>query len=65
VQLVTSQVSTSGAFVWGVIEYRWLPMFDTDAVRSGVATIVIARLKDGTWRIVHLHSSSPTPFRER
>lgn len=61
VQLVTSRVATRGAFVWGVIEYRWLPMFDTDAMRVGVATLVIARLPDGSWRIVHLHSSSPRP----
>lgn len=59
VQLVTSEVSTRGAFVWGVIEYRWLPMFEADAIRSGVATIIIAQLRDGEWRIVHLHSSSP------
>lgn len=59
VQLVTSEVSTRGAFVWGVIEYRWLPMFETDAIRSGVATMIIAQLKDGQWGIVHLHSSSP------
>jgi hypothetical protein len=59
VQLVTSQVSTRGAFVWGVLEYRWLPVFESDAVRGGVATVVIARLRDGAWRIVHLHSSAP------
>lgn len=60
--LVTTRVSASGAYVWGVIEYRWLPMFESDAVRVGVATVVIARLRDGSWRIVHLHSSSPTPL---
>lgn len=59
VQLVTSQVSTRGAFVWGVLEYRWIPSFESDAVRGGVATLVIARLRDGAWRIVHLHSSAP------
>jgi hypothetical protein len=59
VQLVTSQVSTRGAFVWGVLEYRWLPLFESDAVRVGVATLVIARLRDDPWRIIHLHSSSP------
>jgi hypothetical protein len=59
VQLVTSQVSTSGAFVWGVIEYRWIPLFESDAVRVGVVTLVIAKRRDDTWRIVHLHSSSP------
>jgi hypothetical protein len=59
IQVVTSQVSTRGAFVWGVLEYRWLPVFESDAVRGGVATVVIARLLDGAWRIVHLHSSAP------
>lgn len=63
VQLVTSQVSTRGAFVWGVMEYRWVPVFDSDAVRAGVATIVIAALPDEGWRIVHLHSSAPVADR--
>lgn len=63
VQLVTSQVSTSGAFVWGVLEYRWLPLFESDAVRVGVATVVMAKLRDESWRIIHLHSSSPTEER--
>jgi hypothetical protein len=63
VHLVTSQVSTRGAFVWGVLEYRWLPVFESDAVRGGVATVVIARLRDGAWRIVHLHSSAPVSER--
>lgn len=61
-QLVTTRVSASGAYVWGVIEYRWLPMFESDAVRVGVATVMVARLRDGSWRIVHLHSSSPAPL---
>ena len=60
-QLVTTRVSTSGAFVWGVMEYRWLPSFETDVLRVGVATLIIAKLPDGSWRIVHLHSSSPRP----
>jgi hypothetical protein len=63
VQLVTTQVSASGAFVWGVLEYRWLPLFESDAVRVGAATVVVARLRDDSWRIVHLHSSSPTAER--
>jgi hypothetical protein len=63
VQLVTSQVSTSGAFVWGVMEYRWIPLFESDALRVGVASVVIARRRDDSWRIVHLHSSSPAAER--
>lgn len=58
-QLVTTRVAASGAYVWAIIEYRWLPMFESDAMRFGLATLVIARLRDGTWRLVHLHSSSP------
>ncbi len=58
-QLVTTRVAAVGAFVWGVMEYRWLPMFESDVMRMGVATLVIARLPDGSWRIVHLHSSAP------
>ncbi len=60
-QLVTTRVASRGAFVWGVMEYRWLPSFASDVLRVGVATLIIAKLPDGTWRIVHLHSSSPRP----
>lgn len=63
VQLVTTQVSVSGAFVWGVLEYRWLPLFESDAVRVGAATVVIVRQRDDSWRIVHVHSSSPAAER--
>jgi hypothetical protein len=60
-QLVTTRVASRGAFVWGVMEYRWLPSFESDVLRVGVATLIIAKLPDGSWRIVHLHSSSPRP----
>lgn len=63
VQLVTSHVATTGAFVWGVIEYRWVPLFESDALRVGVATLVIARQRDSTWRVIHLHSSAPAAER--
>jgi hypothetical protein len=60
-QLVTTRAAARGAFVWVVMEYRWLPMFESDALRVGVATLIVSRLRDGNWRIVHLHSSSPVP----
>lgn len=60
-QVVTTRTSVQGSFVWGVLEYRWLPSFENDALRIGIATVIIARTRDGAWRIVHLHSSAPTP----
>lgn len=59
VQLVSTRIAASGAFVWGVIEYRWVPGPGGGLVRPGLATIVIGRQRDGGWRILHLHSSSP------
>ena len=64
-QLVSTRVSSSGAFVWAILEYRWLPMFDTDPVGFGLATLVIGRDRTGTWKVMHLHSSSARPVRER
>jgi hypothetical protein len=59
VQLVSTRIAASGAFVWGVIEYRWMPTFGRGLMRPGLATIVIGHQRDGGWRILHLHSSSP------
>lgn len=61
VQLVSTRIAASGAFVWGVIEYRWMPPMGGGLVRQGLATIVIGRQRDEAWRILHLHSSSPPP----
>ncbi len=65
IQLVSTRVSTSGGFVWAIIEYRWLPMFESDVIRFGVATLVFGRDREGAWKLMHMHSSSPVQARER
>ncbi len=60
IQLVSTRLSARGGFVWGVFEYRWVPRFNSDALSQGLATVVIGLQPDGGWRILHLHSSSPT-----
>lgn len=60
VQVVSTRLSSVGRFVWGVVEYRWVPLFASDALHQGIATIVIGELPEGGWRILHLHSSSPS-----
>jgi hypothetical protein len=60
-QLITSRVATTGVFVWGVLEYRWLPASGNAIASTGLATVVLAQRRDGTWRLVHLHSSSGDP----
>lgn len=60
IQLVSTRLSARGGFVWGVFEYRWVPRFSSDALSQGLATIVIGLQSDGGWRILHLHSSSPS-----
>lgn len=59
IQIVSTRLSARGGFVWGVIEYRWVPSFASGALSQGLATIVIGKLASGGWRILHLHSSSP------
>jgi hypothetical protein len=65
IQLVSTRVSASGGFVWAIIEYRWLPMFESDVIRFGVATLVFGRDREGLWKLMHMHSSSPVQARER
>jgi ketosteroid isomerase-like protein len=58
VQLGSSRFAVTGNYVWGTIQYRWVPGEVGKRMIDGWATLVIARLKDGGWRIVHAHSST-------
>jgi hypothetical protein len=64
-QLVSTRVSTSGGFVWAILEYRWLPMFESDPVGFGLATLVFGRDRSGAWKLMHMHSSSARPVQEK
>lgn len=61
VQLGSSRFSVTGSYVWGTIQYRWVPGTAEKKMVDGWATIVIARLRNGEWRILHIHSSTATP----
>ncbi len=61
IQQGSSRFSVTGSYVWGTIQYRWVPGTAQQKMVDGWATFVIARLKDGQWRIVHVHSSTATP----
>ena len=61
VQLGSSRFSVTGNYVWGSIQYRWLPPSVGQHMVDGWATFVIARLKGGEWRILHVHSSTAGP----
>jgi ketosteroid isomerase-like protein len=58
VQLGSSRFAVTGNYVWGTIQYRWVPGEAGKRMIDGWATLVIARIKDGSWRIVHAHSST-------
>lgn len=58
IQPGSSRFSVTGSYVWGTIQYRWIPGTATQKMVDGWATFVIARLKGGEWRIVHVHSST-------
>ncbi len=60
IQLGSTRFSVTGSYVWGTVEYRWVPSALPARMVAGWATIVIARLKDGNWRILHVHSSTPS-----
>ena len=59
VQLESSRFSVTGSYVWGTIQYRWIPPSADQRMVDGWATLVLARLKGGEWRILHVHSSTP------
>lgn len=61
VQIGSTRIAVTRGFVWGMIEYRWIPPDPTDNVVVGVATVIIGRDREGAWRILHLHSSTPPP----
>ncbi len=58
VQLGSSRFAVTGNYVWGTIQYRWVPPSADKRMVDGWATLVIARLKGGEWRILHVHSST-------
>jgi hypothetical protein len=61
IQLGSSRFSVNGSYVWGTIQYRWIPPVTSKRLVDGWATFVIARLKSGEWRILHVHSSTAAP----
>jgi hypothetical protein len=58
VQLGSSRFAVTGNYVWGTIEYRWVPGDEHAHMVAGWATLIIGRLKNGEWRILHVHSST-------
>jgi ketosteroid isomerase-like protein len=58
VQLGSSRFAVTGNYVWGTIQYRWVPGEVGKHMVDGWATLVIVRTKDGGWRIAHAHSST-------
>ena len=59
VQMGSSRFTVSGSFVYGTVEYRWVPRAVGELASEGRATFVLGRNQSGAWRILHLHSSTP------
>ena len=59
VQMGSSRITVSGSFVYGTVEYRWVPRSVGELASEGRATFVFGRNQSGAWRILHLHSSTP------
>ncbi len=59
--LGSSKTMVTSSLIWGSIEYRWIPGAPGQTATSGYATIIVAHLRDGSWRVVHLHSSTIPP----
>ena len=61
IQLGSSRFAVTGSYVWGTIQYRWVPGTAQQKMIDGWATFIVGRLKSGEWRILHVHSSIATP----
>lgn len=59
--LGSSKTMVTTSLIWGSIEYRWIPGSPGQVATSGYATIIVGHLRDGNWRVVHLHSSTIPP----
>lgn len=59
VQMGSSRFTISGSFVYGTVEYRWVPRTVGELASEGRASFVMGRNRAGAWRILHLHSSTP------
>ena len=59
--LGSSKTMVTTSLIWGSIEYRWIPGSPGQVATSGYATIIVEHLRNGTWRVVHLHSSTIPP----
>ncbi|MEP6590026.1 MAG: hypothetical protein ABJC19_02480 [Gemmatimonadota bacterium] len=59
VQLGSSRITVTGGFVFGSVEYRWLPNTVGEPASEGRATFIIGQSRAGGWRVLHLHSSTP------
>jgi hypothetical protein len=59
--LGSSRTMVTASLIWGSIEYRWIPESPDAIATSGYATIIVGRARDGSWRVVHLHSSTIPP----
>jgi hypothetical protein len=61
IELGSSRFAVTGNFVWGSVQYRWMPNDTGGQIVEGWATLVIARTRSGDWRILELHSSTVPP----
>ncbi len=59
--LGSSRTMVTTSLIWGSIEYRWIPGSPGEVATSGYATIIVGHARDGSWRVVHLHSSTIPP----
>ena len=57
IQLGSSRIAVTGAFIWGSVQYLWLPRDSAHKPAEGWATFIIGQTVSGAWRIYHVHSS--------
>ena len=60
ISVASASATLEGRFAWVLLDYRWFNP-QTNQVTGGRATVVCV-LREGGWKIVHLHSSQPLPW---
>jgi hypothetical protein len=59
VAITSSRLEVRQSLIWVFLEYRWVPRREGEAIREGLATLLLTPRPDRPgWRIIHAHSST-------
>jgi ketosteroid isomerase-like protein len=63
VTVSAANATVEGRVAWVLVDYTWANPAERRA-EAGRATIILERRNNGSWKIVHAHSSQPLPWEQ-